>query len=182
MASSRPRTYTHTPLAASWPTRIYLRRAPGALLVRVRARVKRRDEKYVTAPARGTATRPDTRRRGPAPHAANARGLPKSSSVAFPPEGDSHARRHVAAARLPRWTVLAPGALCPRGRLRCDDGSEDPAAVRCASRLYQGWTVLARVPPGAGRSRSARLVTLRARNTNRVSDPRSRRQVQRHLR
>ncbi len=41
--------------------------APGALLVRVLARFKRRDEKYVPAPASGTATRPDTRRRGPVP-------------------------------------------------------------------------------------------------------------------
>ena len=36
--------------------------APGALLVRVLARFKRRDEKYVPAPTSGTATRTDTRR------------------------------------------------------------------------------------------------------------------------
>ena len=63
--------------------------APGALLVRVLARFKRRDEKYEPAPASGTATRPDTRRCGPVPHAANAHGLPKSSSVALPTNCDS---------------------------------------------------------------------------------------------
>jgi hypothetical protein len=65
--------------------------APGALLVRVLVRFKRRDEKYVPAPASGMATRPDTRR-GPVPHAANARGLPKSSSVALPTNRDICAR------------------------------------------------------------------------------------------
>ena len=59
--------------------------------VRVLAHFKRRDEKYVSAPASGTATRPDTRRRGPVPHAVNARGRPKSSSVAVPPNSDSYA-------------------------------------------------------------------------------------------